>query len=47
MFKIKFLQIAELNEFCLENAHFVAKPSYEDYVETDKAVRELAEGKRF
>ncbi len=45
--EIKFLQIAELNEFCLENAQFVAKPSYEDYVETDKAVRELAEGKRF
>jgi 1-deoxy-D-xylulose-5-phosphate reductoisomerase len=45
--EIKFLQIAELNEFCLENAQFVVKPSYEDYVETDKAVRELAEGKRF
>ncbi len=45
--EIKFLQIAELNEFCLEHFQFVAKPSYEDYVETDKAVRELAEGKGF
>ncbi len=31
----------------LENAQFVAKPSYEDYVETDKAVRELAQKHAF
>lgn len=40
--EIKFLQIAELNEKCMEQVDFVAQPSYEDYVETDRMAREMA-----
>lgn len=40
--EIKFLQIAELNEFCMDEIGFVELPSYEDYVETDRLARELA-----
>jgi len=41
--EIKFLQIAELNELCMEKVGFVAEPSYEDYVETDKVTRVMAQ----
>ncbi|OHX67532.1 1-deoxy-D-xylulose-5-phosphate reductoisomerase [Flammeovirga pacifica] len=40
--EIKFLEIAELNSFCMENYQYIAQPSYEDYVTTDTQVRELA-----
>ena len=41
--KIKFLQIADLNEFVLENATFIHNPSLNDYVTIDSISRELAE----
>ncbi|MDW7695512.1 1-deoxy-D-xylulose-5-phosphate reductoisomerase [Flammeovirgaceae bacterium SG7u.111] len=40
--EIGFLEIAELNEACLEATSFITNPSYEDYVETDKFVRQFA-----
>ncbi|WP_317170541.1 1-deoxy-D-xylulose-5-phosphate reductoisomerase [Flammeovirga aprica] len=40
--EIKFLDIAALNQFCMENYKFIQTPTYEDYVETDHNVRELA-----
>ncbi len=39
---IRFLQIAHLNEFCMERAEFIASPDLEDYIATDAAVRQLA-----
>ncbi|MCC6684451.1 MAG: 1-deoxy-D-xylulose-5-phosphate reductoisomerase [Bacteroidia bacterium] len=40
--KIKFLQIAEVNEACMEKVKFIKKPTYEDYVLTDKETRLMA-----
>jgi 1-deoxy-D-xylulose-5-phosphate reductoisomerase len=40
--KIKFLQIAELNEHVFETARFVQKPTLEDYVQIDQESRILA-----
>ena len=40
--KIKFLQIAELNEACMTKMSFIAKPDYADYVATDAETRRLA-----
>jgi 1-deoxy-D-xylulose-5-phosphate reductoisomerase len=37
--KIKFLDIADINQQTMEKGDFVAKPSYEDYVQTDKLAR--------
>lgn len=37
--KIKFLDIAEINQQTMEKVEFVAKPSYEDYVKTDELAR--------
>jgi len=39
--KIGFLQMSDIIEDVLAKAHFVAKPTYDDYVETDKSVRLL------
>jgi len=39
--KIGFLQMSDIIENVMEKAHFIAKPSYDDYVETDKSVRSL------
>ncbi|MEY2792720.1 MAG: 1-deoxy-D-xylulose 5-phosphate reductoisomerase [Bacteroidota bacterium] len=45
--KISFLQIAELNEFCMQKGTFIAHPTLEDYVRTDEEVRGMARlGKR-
>ena len=41
--KIKFLDIADINQQTMEKVDFVAKPSYEDYVQTDKMARIRAE----
>lgn len=41
--KIRFLQIPEIIERCMEQVSFVAKPGYEDYVETDKETRVKAQ----
>jgi 1-deoxy-D-xylulose-5-phosphate reductoisomerase len=40
--KIKFLEIAELNERCMNAVSFIGKPSIEDYVETDAETRRIA-----
>lgn len=40
--EIKFLDIAVLNAYCMEEYKFITTPTYEDYVETDLNVRELA-----
>lgn len=39
--KIGFLQMSDIIEEVMSKAHFVAKPTYDDYVATDKAVRAL------
>ena len=40
--KIGFLNMSDLIANCLEKITFVASPSLEDYVETDRATRILA-----
>lgn len=40
--KINFLQIPETIEQCMKKVSFVNKPTYDDYVATDKEARELA-----
>lgn len=40
--KIKFLQIAELNEKCMNTISFIQKPTLEDYVNTDAETRKVA-----
>lgn len=40
--EIGFLQIAEINEACLEKMAFIQKPTYQDYVATDQETRRLA-----
>jgi 1-deoxy-D-xylulose-5-phosphate reductoisomerase len=40
--KIKFLQIAELNEKCMSQVGFIMKPNLNDYVETDTETRRIA-----
>lgn len=40
--KIKFLQIAELNEKCMNTISFIQKPTLDDYVQTDKETRKIA-----
>lgn len=39
--KIGFLQMSDIIEDVLMKAHFIAKPTYEDYVKTDELVRIL------
>lgn len=39
--KIGFLQMSNIIEEVMAKAHFVAKPTYDDYVATDEAVRAL------
>jgi 1-deoxy-D-xylulose-5-phosphate reductoisomerase len=41
--EIGFLDIAHLNEHCMEKAQFLAKPDLQTYIETDKEVRLLAQ----
>ncbi len=40
--KIKFLEIAEVNQKCMEQIAFVKTPTYEDYVATDSETRVFA-----
>ncbi|MES2780444.1 MAG: 1-deoxy-D-xylulose-5-phosphate reductoisomerase [Bacteroidota bacterium] len=40
--KIKFLQIAELNERCMNTVSFIAKPTLDDYIATDAETRKVA-----
>jgi 1-deoxy-D-xylulose-5-phosphate reductoisomerase len=39
---IGFLQMSEVVERCLEKISYVSKPTFEDYVETDRETRQLA-----
>jgi 1-deoxy-D-xylulose-5-phosphate reductoisomerase len=39
--KIGFLQMSDIIENVMVKAHFVAKPTYEDYVKTDELVRKI------
>jgi 1-deoxy-D-xylulose-5-phosphate reductoisomerase len=39
--KIKFLQMPEIIEECMQKASFIQKPGIEDYMQTDKEVRLL------
>lgn len=41
--RIPFLRMAEIIETTMAEAPFIGKPTYEDYVETDKAARRFAE----
>ena len=41
--RIPFLRMAEIIEATMAEAPFIGKPTYEDYVETDKAARRFAE----
>ena len=40
--EIGFLEMSDLVEKCLQTIHFINKPSYADYVETDKETRRVA-----
>ncbi|NQX97963.1 MAG: 1-deoxy-D-xylulose-5-phosphate reductoisomerase [Flavobacteriales bacterium] len=40
--KIKFLEIAEINQKCMEEITFIKTPTYEDYVSTNAQTREFA-----
>lgn len=41
--KIKFLQIAEINQQCLDKVDFIKHPTYEDYVATNNQARAFAQ----
>lgn len=40
--KIGFLEMSDLVEYCMDQVSFLEKPTYEDYVLTDKETREIA-----
>jgi 1-deoxy-D-xylulose-5-phosphate reductoisomerase len=40
--KIKFLQIAEINETCMNKVHFIKQPTLKDYISTDSEARLVA-----
>jgi len=40
--KVKFLEIAEINQKCMNEIDFIKNPNYEDYVSTDAMTREFA-----
>ncbi|MFN4083273.1 MAG: 1-deoxy-D-xylulose-5-phosphate reductoisomerase [Bacteroidia bacterium] len=40
--KINFMQIAEINALCMQKVEFIAEPTLDDYIETDKLTREVA-----
>ena len=41
--RCRFLQMSEIIAQTMDKAAFIAKPSYEDYVQTDKEARKIAE----
>ena len=43
--QIGFLEMSDLVQHCMETVAFVAKPTYETYVNTDRETRELAKEK--
>jgi 1-deoxy-D-xylulose-5-phosphate reductoisomerase len=40
--KVNFLEIAEINEKCLEKIPVIRHPGYDDYIQTDKETRIIA-----
>lgn len=40
--QIKFLDIAKINEKCMEHIEFISQPDYNDYVNTDQQTRQYA-----
>lgn len=40
--KIKFFQIAEINQQCMEKVPFIEHPTLEDYIKTNELARQLA-----
>ena len=40
--KIDFLDIAEINQKCMQEIIFIKTPGYEDYVSTDASTRKFA-----
>lgn len=40
--KVGFLQMSDIIENCMQKAHFIQAPSYEDYVLTDEETRRIA-----
>ena len=40
--RIKFLEIAEINQKCMQQIAFIKTPTYDDYVFTDAQTRKLA-----
>lgn len=40
--RIKFLQIAELNEKCMQTVPFIQNPTLEDYIQTNDEARKIA-----
>ncbi len=40
---VGFLQMSDIVEQCLQTVEFISKPSYTDYVETDKETRRVAQ----
>lgn len=40
--KVKFLQMSEVIEKCFAKINYIQKPTYEQYIETDKETRQLA-----
>lgn len=40
--KVGFLQMSDIIENCMQKAHFIQTPSYEDYVLTDEETRRIA-----
>jgi len=40
--EIGFLEMSDLIAHCMQKVSFIEKPSYEDYVQSDKLSRELA-----
>lgn len=43
--KIRFLEMSDIIEDIMQQAHFILHPTYEDYIETDRQVRELTRRK--
>ncbi len=43
--KIRFLEMSDIIEDIMQQAHFIPHPTYEDYIETDRQVRELTRRK--
>jgi 1-deoxy-D-xylulose-5-phosphate reductoisomerase len=44
---ISFTEISEIIEDCMAKVEYIARPSYEDYVETDKETRRIARSLKF